>query len=62
MLPREDGGVVDNKLKASGFICGPTVTTTTKFVDIAPAGIRHDECPRHGHFDHPASHWSAYAG
>ena len=57
MLPREDGGVVDNKLKARLDIMRISFST-----DTPAAGIRDDEHPGHGHFDCPSPRCSTHAG
>ena len=57
MLPREDGGVVDNKLKVSVRYHEFVAT----MVQARFLGVRDDKYPCHRHFNHPASHWSPYA-
>jgi hypothetical protein len=57
MLPREDGGVVDNKLKARLGYHARVFSTDTPAV-----GIRDDKHPGHGHFDRPSPRCSTHAG
>jgi hypothetical protein len=56
MLPQEDGGVVDNKLKVS------TIPFIRRYLPTRwPVGIRDEEYPGHGHFNYPSPHRSTPA-
>ena len=56
MLPREDGGVVDNKLKVSMISFTHRYLSTHWLI-----GIRDNKRPGHGHFNYSSSHRSTPA-
>jgi hypothetical protein len=57
MLPREDGGVVDNKLKVSAVPLIGRKYLPTHW----PVGVRDDEHPGYGHFNYPSSRRCTHA-
>ena len=57
MLPQEDGGVVDNKLKVSLSAYHAVTCTGTRrhLLTQWPVGIRDDKHPGDGHFNYSSS-------